>query len=231
MINFSLSDLVDYIEDQIPSIVDVVAHDGLIILKRILDNADFSHSNLLNNYEIYSEASSDSVSFTIELDETALTDESKRKMRKETSNTFRRNARDVQSRGEAREFRSVYMMGPNGRPERILGRRDARKPRKDARRFVKDARKNSVDRGRADFPRNSGERYVDHELSATAPRGMEVEDGKLRITMQREIRNTSKKVIFPKGMYQGIIKQFIDELVDVMENEFSSKLEQLIQGK
>jgi hypothetical protein len=229
MISLSEREFISYLEEASDALLDLVAKEGLRALKRCLDSSGFADSPYLKDYEIYSELSDGEVSFVIELDETALTDESRRKMRKETGSTFKKNARDVEGRGEAKEFRRVYMMDPKGRPERISGSRDARKPRKDARRFTKDARTKAVDRDKVRHTRNAGERYVDHEFKATAPRSMEVEeDGKLRISMQREIRNTNKKVIFPKGMYQGIIDNFLEELASMMSEQFAKELNVII---
>lgn len=231
MINFTPQDLRNFILNQSSGVIDIVAVEGLKALKNVLDESGFSDSPYLKDYQIYSEVSKNEVSFIIELDEEALSDETKRHIRKETKSKYRINARQVSNRLEAKEFRRVYMMRPDGRPERIQGSRDARKKLKSARRFQKRGGVISEDRNsNQSEAKNSGERYVEHEMSATAPRNMEVDpSGKLRIVMQREVRNTSQgKVIFPKGMYQGIINKFLEELVGIMEVQFSKELNSII---
>ena len=216
-------------EVALKSVRESIAKEGLVALKNLLDSEGFADSPYLKDYEIYSEINEDVINYVIELNEKAFSDEFKRKMRKETEDKFKKESKKVEGRGEAKDFRKTYMLGPTGRPERIEGSYDARKKLREKRRFAKDARTISDDRRKTKTPLTSSERYVDHEFNATAPRSMEVEeDGKLRITMQREIRNTEKKVIFPKGQYQGIIKKFLDELTEMMEDKFNQELNSII---
>lgn len=224
----SISDILSVVEDQISDIIDKAAiqDKAVVAFDRVLKENGFTDSPYLKNYEITCESRNGLLELTLILDEQALSDESRRKMRKETPDKFKHESDLVRSKSDAKNFRYTYLKGPIGRPERIQGRRDARKPLKDGRRFQRDARKLDSDRRNTKEPKTSGERYVNHEFSATAPRDMGIdEEGKLRITLQREIRNTKKKAIFPQGEYQGIIKNLLQEITDIMEAEFGKALQ------
>jgi hypothetical protein len=221
--------LMSQLEGFADSILDVVAKEGLIALKRTLDAAGFADSPHLKDYEISATAGGGIVEFEILVDVDSIDDESKRKMRKENDAVYKKHAKEVKGRSDAKEFVRTYTMSPKGRPQRIAGRRDARRPARDARKFQADAKKIPADRARSDAGKGSGERYVEHEMNATAPRGMDVDrSGKLRIALQREIRNTKKKVIFPKGQYQGIVQTFVDKINDIVASKFVPELEKII---
>lgn len=227
-----LSDFMSQLEGVVDDMMDDVAVQGLTALKRILDDSGFADSPFLKNYEMSASVGNGEVEFEILLDSEAVDEESRRKMRKETETTYKNNTRKVSNRSGkdgAKEFVKTYTMSSKGRPERIVGMRDGRRHKKDGRTFQRDMRKISSDRLKPDALKTSGERYVEHELSATAPRGMDVdESGKLRIAIHREIRNTKKKVIFPQGDYQGIVKKFVDEMVDMIETRFAPELEKIL---
>lgn len=223
--DFDIESLISFAESQLPVIVDALALKGLEILKSILDEYE---SPYLKNYSIWSESHKTEVTYFIELDKTAITDESRRKMRKETETMQKRKMKEVRSIGEAKDYVRTYMMGPDGRPERIVGSRKAAKPRVDKRKPQRDARKTSADRNNITKPKESGERYVDHELYATAPRGIEIEpDGRLRITLQREVRNTNRGMIMPNGQYQGVMKDFLEQLSKKIAEEFVEKFSRI----
>lgn len=203
-----------------------------------MDESGFADSEYLKDYQVYAHINSESVEFEILISvegvednsKKVLQDESRRKMRKETSAIYQKHSRDVKSKSEAKKFVRTYTLSPKGRPERIVGSRDGRTHAKDARKFQKDGRKTSYDRSRKSPLKNSGERYVEHEFAATSPRGLDVDlDGKLRISLQREIRNTSRKVIFPQGSYQGIVKNFVNEIKKLIEEKFTPELEAVIR--
>ncbi len=224
----SVNQLMSIVEDQISEIIEKasIQDKATIAFNRVLQENGFTDSPYLKNYEITCESRNGLLELTLILDERALSDESRRKMRKETPDKFKHESDQVRSKSDARKFRYTYLKGPMGRPERIQGSRDVRKPYKDGRRFQRDARKLDTDRRNIKEPKTSGERYVNHEFAATAPRDLGIdEEGKLRITLQREIRNTKKKVIFPQGEYQGIIKKLLKEITDIMEAEFGKALQ------
>lgn len=214
------------------AILEVIAKEGLVALKRVLDESGFAESENLKDYEIFAKLLADSVEFEIVVDVKGIDEQTKRKMRKENEDIYRKQSSLTRSKTEAREFLKIYTMHPKTKkPERIVGLRDARRPPREARRFQRDARKIAYDRARADVQKGSGERYVEHEFAATNPRGMEVDElGKLRITMQREIRNTKKGVIFPKDNYQGIIKRFVEQINEIIESKFSPALESILRS-
>ena len=211
--------------------LEPIAKDGLVALKKLLDNSGFSDSPFLKDYEIESEISSTDVTFSILLNERAISDESRRKLKKETEAKQKRREKDVRNRSEGKELVRSYTMSPDGRPERVHGRRNAKKRRKDARGFQKDARNKAEDRNNTKHPKGSGNRLVEHELEATAPRNMEVDpDGKLIISMQREIRQTGTKMIFPQGNFQGIMANFLEEIGKIVAENFSKELDRIIKG-
>lgn len=218
------------LEEAVLSTIDSIAVEGLTALKRILDESGFADSPNLKDYEVTASVSKDSVEFELLIDFEGLDEDSKRKMRKENEEVFDRHANEVKGRSEARDFVKTYTMSPRTkRPERIVGMRDARRPPREGRRFQRDARKIPYDRHRTDASKTSGQRYVEHEFAATAPRGLDVDDsGKLRIALHREIRNTKKGVIFPKGDYQGIVKKFVEQIEQIMEEKFVPELESII---
>ena len=153
-------------------------------------------------------------------------------MRSETKNKFTKESDVVKSRTDAKNFRFTYMQGPRGKPERIQGSRDARRVFNDGRKFTKDGRKVASDRDNKKEPVTPGQRYVNHEFKATAPRGMDVDNqGKIRLAMQREIRNTKRRVIFPQGETQGIVKMLLDSISEIMEKDFEKMLEQELKGE
>jgi hypothetical protein len=224
-----MSAMVAMLEDSISSMIDVVATEGLTALKRVLDESGFAESPNLKDYQLTARVTDDMVEFEISIDMEGLDDASKKKVRKENEDVYRNHAKQVRGKGEAKEFVRTYMMSPKGRPQRILGRRDARRPAKNARKPALDSRVMPAMRAHAATPKTSGERDVEHEFAAESPRGLDVDrDGKLRIALQREIRNTKRKVIFPKDAYQGIVKKFVDELKDIVESKFAPELEDIL---
>lgn len=221
-------DLLKMIQDAIPEVMKSLdlKEKGILAFNKILQENGFADSPYLKDYELKCEDRDGALEFILILDDKAIEAESRRKMHAETESKFQKESNLVKSKTDASKFRATYMRSPKGRPERIQGSRDARRQTIDARSFTKDARKNSSDRSRTQISKTSGQRYVDHEFNATAPRSMEVdEDGRLRITTQREIRNVKRKIIFPKGQYQGIVKKLLDEISDLMEKEFGKALE------
>jgi len=229
--NFNFDKLNHLLEDRILDVLEPIAIKGLTAFKRILDDSGFSSSPYLKDYSIYSEMSKDSVSFHLVLDVFSIEEESMKKMRKESDNIYSKNAREVKNKDEAKEFLRIYMMKPDGKPQRMVGIRDARKKQKSARKPQTDARKVAYDRNKAKNPENAGERLVDKEYASSSPRSLEVlTDGKLRMTLQREIRNTSRKVIFPKGTYQGIVKELLEEISSIIESSFTRELNAIIKS-
>lgn len=217
-------------DDKIDGILDEVAVEGLTLLKKILDDSGFADSPGLKDYEVNCHVGGGTVEFEILVDAEGVDEESKRKMRKENEETYRRHAKEVTSKDEARDFVKTYTLTPRGKPQRIVGQRDARLPIKEIRKFKHDARKIEMDRHRAGKLKTSSERYIEHELSAIAPRRLEVDPKtqKLKISLHREIRNTSRKVIFPKHSYQGIAQKFIDQIKDIIAEKFSPELEKIM---
>jgi len=215
------------LENVADEMLDPIATEGLKALKQILDGSGFADSPALKDYDLTSSIGNGVVEFVITLNDEGLESETRRKMRDETKNSYRGKSKQVTGLGDADRFVRTYMMRPNGRPERIAGMRDARKTRHEGRKFKQDARTIASDRASKITPKTSGERHVAHQHAAVAPRGMSVEDGKLRIAMQREIRNSSK-TIMPQGSYQGIMRDFVEKLQKIIVDQFSPVLETIV---
>jgi hypothetical protein len=214
-------------DDIMLSIYEPIAVKGLLALKKILDESGFSDSEYLKDYQVYAHLADDAVMFEINIDAEGLSDDSttdeapRGYNRPETSAKDKKKASLVQSKSQAKGYVKSYFIGRNNRPERINGRYDARKPLQDKLKMPRDARKISSDRTRNSNVKNSGQRYVEHELEATAPRGMEVVDKKLRVSVQRTVRNTKFVQKHPKGDFQGIMSKFIDQINQLIAEEFT----------
>lgn len=224
------SNLDSILNDKLLDILEPIAVKGLKAFKKILDDSGFADSKYLKDYEIYSEMTRHSVNFHLVINLDSVEEESIRKMRKESEHIYSNNARQVKNRDEAREFLRIYMMKPDGRPQRILGSRNAVIKQKNITKYQRDARKTAYDRENDRNPRNSGERLVSKEFAISSPRSIEVlTEGKLRLTVQREIRNTNRKVIFPKGTYQGIVKKLLEDVSKIIESSFVEELNRIIK--
>lgn len=219
-----------FIEDQFSKAFGRIVQNAASKVKKILDESGFAETEGLKDYEVIVQANDEGFEIVIMVEADAVAPESIDKFKVETNATNRSRIQEVKGRGDAKAFRETYMMSPRGRPERIAGMRDARLKLKPKLKPARTAFKTSRERLRNPKVKTSSDRYVQHEFAATMPRGLSVEDGKLRISMQRGIRNTSRKVIYPKGNFQGIMNKIVEELNSLVANELSKNLGQIIQS-
>lgn len=192
----------------------VVLHDiaktGVVALKRVLDRSGFPKSEYLKNYEVYSHVVDDSVLFEIlvDLDAVQIEDELTKKALQEQSETVN----DASTTYGVKSGRAYAFMKDKRKPAR-----DARKPAKDARKPARDARTNSRDR------------LVDHEIALHAPRSARItRQGKLSVLLKRSMRETESEVRLPQGDFEGIMKDIMDKLSDVLYQYFIPELQELV---
>ena len=234
------SAMTSFIEDAAHSVVESIASDGLIALKSVLDSSGFADSKHLKDYEVFANVTTTSVEYEIVIKLESISESAKESLRTgEHSPKTRETPRAaymarisaVSSAGEAKKLVKTYALTADGRPYRLEGVHDARKSAKDARKPTRDARTGSDRRARTDAKRGSGRRLVEHTMTAYSPRGLDVDSsGLLHVAFQREVRTTGKTFVMPKGSYQGIVKKFVDKIRDLVENDFSTKFEEIVKG-
>lgn len=215
------------LEYEISRALESVAISGLKAIRQVLYDEGLSEIKELKDLSIEVDVYDDGFDYRISFDVEVVDARSMRKI--ETKRTDQVERRKVSGRGEAKKFVATYMMKPDGRMSRIAGSRDARKPIRPKLRPAKPAFKTSRERARKSSTKTSAERYVEHEFEAVAPRGLSVVDRKLQIALQREIRNTSKRVIYPQGDFQGIMKKIVEIITDLSANEIADMLPKLLE--
>jgi len=206
-------------DDIIKSVLEALAVNGLKAIKKSLDSRIMARGSdkaqvLLKEYELNAEISASEITFTIVFDFEHLDDYSKRVVM-ETASAYKKSRATSQSREGARNTVKRYTMRSNGRPERIAGRFDARKPSKDGRTIRPENRKTSEQRQRHDSRKTSADRNIEHERITVSPRGLDIEDGKIYISMQRETRQINNKTIMPKREYTGLLGTAVDDLLRI----------------
>lgn len=205
--------LTAYLDRLVSEMVDAIAKDGLVLLKRVLDSSGFAKSPYLKDYEVYAHVIGDVVAFEILLDVEAVVAEDQA-----TRDAMEASAED----GDESEAKasSTYAMGPNG-PQRIVGKtnalRDARSPARDARRPARDARKVARDR------------LIEKEIANITPRSARVDrDGRLSIALRRTARSDGEGVVMPQGEFQGIIGVFLREISSLISAKFAPGLSEIV---
>lgn len=192
--------------------LDGIAKEGLVLLRRILDEAGFRDSEYLKDYEVYSHIVGRSVLFEIVLDIEAVV--------AEDSDT----AQQMNEKAQALEDAAVrsYSLGLSG-PRRQIGlrdaRRDARRPARDARRPARDARRTARDR------------LLAHEVANSRPRSARVtREGRLSVSLRRSVRQREDETLeFPEAEFQGILGRFMRDLKGLIATEFVPALAEVVK--
>jgi len=204
------------------SILDDIAVEGLEILRSILADAGFLHSEYLKNYELSSRIEDDAVVYQILIDFESLDDESQvavQEVETPVEDPTDPNSYSIPTLPSRVFARARRILGQTG------GKRDARRPSRrnnDARRPIGDARR--------DARTNSFDRQVARDVSAPAPRKMRVDrQGKLVVAFRKELKEENGQYQYPSGDFDGIIKQFISELESLLLEKFAPKLEEIIK--
>ncbi len=202
-----------YLDRVVDDLLHGIAKDGLVLLKRVLDEAGFAKSPFLKDYQVFSHIIGDVVAFEVLLDiesvvaADALTQQAISASQDEADQT------DAQASAS-------FGLGPNG-PQRIVGKtnalRDARSPAVDRRRPARDVRETSLDR------------LVKKEIANVTPRSMSVDrEGRLSVALKRSTRAASEQTVMPQGEFQGIVGTFLSELTSVISSQFAPGLAGII---
>jgi hypothetical protein len=194
--------------------IDIIAKEGLVLLKQTLDTAGFPNSEFLKNYEVLVRVRGGDIQFEIILDENAVVPANSI-----TEQDLERDKKE-EAANEISERARTYGLGSNG-PRRLISRNkpttDARKPARDARKPARDARKTADDR------------TLEHEVALRMPRSARINvEGKLSISTRRHTEKTKSTTQFPQGETQGIIDEFMSKLKDLISDTFAPKLGDLV---
>jgi hypothetical protein len=202
--------------------VDIIAKEGLIVLKQTLDTAGFLDSEFLKNYKIYAHAYGGTVEFEIVLDEEAIipADQVSEK------DIAKERAAEKAAKRKLEERARTYGWGSHG-PRRLISKN---KPAKDARKPARDARRSRSDfASQVIYKKDEDMRTLEHEIALTMPRSARItNEGKLSVSTRRVVQKTKTGVQLPQGDNQGIIAKFMDQLDKVIANTFVPKLGDII---
>ena len=194
------------------AVVDDIAKDGLRVLRRVLDEAGFSKSEYLRNYEVYAHVSGETITFEIVLDVEAVVPEDE--VTRQALEEQQEKAEEMEDQAD----KSFHLSRKTQRVGRLRGLQDARRPARDARTPAHDVRKTASDR------------LAGHELARLAPRsGRVTRTGKLSVALRRSVRASEKKVEFPKDKFQGILGTFMEEIKDVISDKFAPELRKIVE--
>jgi hypothetical protein len=196
------------------SIIDDIAIEGLKLLHRVLEDSGFSRSEYLKNYEIYSNVFLDEIEFEIVLDIEAVISEDE--MAQEALEQQQEEVEKLEKESQRYKFSRVT--------GRVYQMKDIRIPAKDARTSAKDARTPAKDARTTAY-----DRLVKHEIALRAPRSARVSrTGKLSVALRRSVRETEKKVEFPKDKFEGIIGDFMTRLEQLIAEVFVPEFNYLL---
>lgn len=208
----SLSVALDRIVDEL---VEVIAKEGLVALKRVLDEAGFGDSPHLKDYEVYAHTYGNTIEFEIVLAFEAVVPEDE--ATRQVLEAAEQAAAEQEEQSDA-----TFGIGPSG-PRRVVSSRnalrDARRPARNARRPARDARKGSRDR------------LIEKEIANITPRSARVtRDGRLSVALRRSARRVGDDLVMPEGEFQGLIGEFMKRLTAVIASAFAPRLEEIVAG-
>ncbi len=207
----------------VDSVVDIIAVEGVAVLKRILDAGGFAESELLKNYEVYAHVVGREIEFEILVPADAfdLADP-------QTASAVEKARQDAEEVVHTPGVRT-YGFQPSASPGRLTGRRDARR---DARQSVWDARRDARKPPKTlqSKKQTSQARLIEHQIAMTSPRSMQVSrEGKVSLRMTKTVEDTPDGgVRMPKGQFQGVIGQFVEGLQSVVAESFGPELEKVL---
>lgn len=205
----------------VESVVDLVAVDGVVALRKVLDESGFAKSEYLRDYEVYAHVQGQVVTFEI-----LITAEAVDMQDPATKEAVDQNAEEDTDREPGTR---TYGMTPTRRPGRLVGRydarRDARTPARDARRDVRQPARTVKS-----ALKTAQIRLIEHEMALVAPRSMKVNrQGKVSLRMSRSVEETPEgQVRMPQGEFQGVIGKFVESLKDIIANRFAPELEKIL---
>lgn len=192
----------------VDGLIDTIAKQGLVELRKILEKHGFSKSEYLKDYDVFAHVAGNWITFEIQLDVEAVVPEDE--AAQQAMDDVSQQVADA-SEGATRTY---TVSKPSLQVRRM---KDVRRPAKDARRPAKDIRKTAQDR------------LIEHELARLAPRSARVtKTGQLSVALQRAVRSSEKKVVFPQDKFQGILKDFLVSLQKILLDEFVPELVDII---
>ena len=218
----SIEDILSVQLDRVvDSIQDGIAQDGLVVLKKVLDRSGFGKSKHLKNYEVYSHVRPESIVFEILLEFSAL-DIDMEKIREDSERT---------AKNWEKASKRIYTIISRGGFNRVARMKDNRRPIPSALNRPKRTKSKMLEwgSGARNAATNANDRQRAHSIAMGAPRDMHVNrEGKLSIQFARQTRTTKSGIHFPQGQFQGIMKEFIDELKNVIAEKFVPELEKIL---
>jgi hypothetical protein len=205
----------------VDAVIDAIAVDGVTALKRVLDDAGFSKSEALKDYEVYAHVSGHTITFEILVPKDAF-------------DTKDADTKDALNKADSEEPAHdpgvrTYGFQPTSKPGRLTGRRDARR---DARKSVWDGRRDArkPPKTLTSRAKTAQTRLMEHEAALHSPRSMKVNrEGMVSLKMTKTVEDTPEGgVRMPKGKFQGVIGKFMESLEKVMVENFVPELEELL---
>jgi hypothetical protein len=221
--------LVVQLQRAVEAVTDEVAKDGLTALKRVLDEAGFSKSSYLKDYEVFAHVGSGGITFEILLRLESVDIDSK-KVEEAAA-----KATEAFEQASDRTYQVISRGGFN----RVARVRDIRRPVPSALNRPKRTKTNlkqwgpsSSKYGPRDAFKGPNERKTDHKLAMSMPRDMNINrEGRLSVSFQRQTRTTkSGDIHFPQGKFQGLVKKFVNELKTVVLENFAPELEKILKN-
>ena len=215
---------VDYVDG---AIRESIAKNGITKICRILDEAGFKDIEGLKDYEVSAEISGESVFFYISVAFESLDDMTRERLQMEAQN-FKKRRDQASTRAGAKKIVKKWVARADGKPQKIQGRFDARRPVRDSQSVRPDARKTSAQRARKPTFKTAPDRLIQQEITLTNPRGMHIEEDKLHISLEREIRKKDDKTILPMAEYQGIMRSIIDRVTETVQKAVATHLPEIL---
>jgi hypothetical protein len=221
--------LVAQLERATEAVKDEIAKDGLMALKKVLDEAGFPQKPMLKDYEVFSHVGAEGIVFEILLQLEAV-DIDVKKLEESA-------ARAAEAYEEAAD--RTYQVIARGGFNRVARMKDKRRPVPSALNRPNRTRSNLRQWGPNSSkygPRNAfkgpEERKMNHRLAMSAPRDMNINrEGRLSVTFERQTRVAkSGDIHFPQGKFQGIMKRFMDELRQVVLEKFAPQIEKILKN-
>ena len=207
----------------VDAVIDAIAVDGVTALKHVLDDAGFSKSEALKDYEVYAHVSGRTITFEILVPKDAF--DTNDADTKDALSKARDDSEDADHDPGVR----TYGFQPTSKPGRLTGRRDARR---DARKSVWDGRRDARKPPKTlnSRAKTAQTRLIEHEAALHSPRSMKVSrEGKVSLKMTKIVEDTPEGgVRMPKGKFQGVIGKFMESLEKVMVENFVPELEELL---
>lgn len=210
--------------------IERIAKAGLVALRKVVNDAGFSRSEYLKNYELFVHIDGNLIIYEIVLDLEAIETEDEVSM--EILEDQNKIIEEKLNKASTKSYR-MTMRGVQGLTDARSPALDRRSPATDARTPATDARTTATDR------------LFKKELLNAAPRSAGIgRGGKLRLSFSRSIREVERQrkneqtqkvenvqeIRMPDGKFEGIVKEFIDELNKIIANEWADEFLKIVKN-